>query len=77
MADGCANTIEPLTAADSEGAREVIESIAGAGHHYHLAVNLPNRGQPIAGRRHSRDAGDQQRRRRASTECWVTAHSHC
>lgn len=44
MADG-RESIEPLTAADSEGAREVIESIAGAGHHYHLAVNLPNRGQ--------------------------------
>ncbi|MEZ4736665.1 MAG: hypothetical protein R3E79_57015 [Caldilineaceae bacterium] len=44
MADG-RESIEPLTAADSEGAVEVIESLAGAGHHYHLAVNVPNRGQ--------------------------------
>ncbi len=29
----------------SEGAVEVIENIACAGNHYHLAVNLPNRGQ--------------------------------
>ena len=29
---------------DSEGAVEVIENIAGAGTHYHLAVNLPNQG---------------------------------
>ena len=36
--------IEPLRAADSEGALEVIENIAGAGNHYHLAVNLPNQG---------------------------------
>jgi len=28
----------------SEGALEIIESIAGAHNHYHLAVNLPNRG---------------------------------
>ena len=27
---------------DSEGALEVIENVAGAGTHYHLAVNLPN-----------------------------------
>lgn len=44
MADG-RESIQPLTAADSEGAVEVIESLAGAGHHYHLAVNVPNRGQ--------------------------------
>ena len=44
MADGNAS-IEPLTAADSEGALEVIESIAGADNHYHLAVNVPNQGQ--------------------------------
>lgn len=44
MADGNAS-IEALTAADSEGALEVIESIAGADNHYHLAVNLPNQGQ--------------------------------
>jgi alpha-galactosidase len=37
---------------DSEGALEIIENIACAGGHYHLAANLPNRGQisnlPIA-----------------------------
>lgn len=44
MADGGAS-IESLMAADSEGALEVIESIAGAGNHYHLAVNVPNQGQ--------------------------------
>lgn len=44
MADGNAS-IEPLTAADSEGALEVIESLAGADNHYHLAVNVPNQGQ--------------------------------
>lgn len=33
-----------LREADSEGALEMIENIAGAGSHYHLAVNLPNRG---------------------------------
>jgi alpha-galactosidase len=37
-------TIAHLRDADSEGALEVIENIAGAGNHYHLAVNLPNRG---------------------------------
>lgn len=36
--------IDPLRAADSEGALEVIENLAGAGNHYHLAVNIPNRG---------------------------------
>ncbi len=36
--------VEALRDADSEGALEVIENIAGAGNHYHLAVNLPNRG---------------------------------
>jgi alpha-galactosidase len=36
--------IDSLREADSEGALEVIENIAGAGIHYHLAVNLPNRG---------------------------------
>ena len=30
---------------DSEGALEMIENIAGAGNHYHLAANLPNTGQ--------------------------------
>ena len=36
--------IDELCTADSEGALEVIESIAGAGTHYHLAMNLPNDG---------------------------------
>jgi alpha-galactosidase len=44
MADGRVS-IDTLAGADSEGALEVIESIAGAGQHYHLAVNLPNQGQ--------------------------------
>lgn len=43
MADGQA-AVEHLREVDSEGALEVIETIAGAGNHYHLAVNLPNRG---------------------------------
>jgi len=33
-----------LRGTDSEGALEIVESIAGAGQHDHLAVNLPNRG---------------------------------
>ena len=37
--------IDQLRQADSEGALEVIEAVAGAGQHYHLAVNLPNEGQ--------------------------------
>lgn len=37
-------TIDHLREVDSEGALEVIENIAGAGTHYHLAVNLPNQG---------------------------------
>ena len=44
MADGEA-TIEALEDTDSEGALEMIENIAGAGTHYHLAANLPNQGQ--------------------------------
>ena len=36
--------IDHLHDADSEGALEIIENIAGAGTHYHLAVNLPNQG---------------------------------
>jgi alpha-galactosidase len=36
--------IDQLRQADSEGALEIIENIAGAGNHYHLAVNLPNQG---------------------------------
>jgi len=43
MADG-QTTVDHLRDADSEGALEMIENIAGAGNHYHLAVNLPNRG---------------------------------
>jgi alpha-galactosidase len=38
-------TIEGLLDTDSEGALEMIENIAGAGNHYHLAANLPNTGQ--------------------------------
>ncbi len=37
--------IESLRNTDSEGALEVIENIAGAGDHVHLALNLPNDGQ--------------------------------
>ncbi len=44
MADGDM-TIEGLLKTDSEGALEMIENIAGAGNHYHLAANLPNVGQ--------------------------------
>jgi alpha-galactosidase len=44
MADGTV-TVEGLLETDSEGALEMIENIAGAGDHYHLAANLPNRGQ--------------------------------
>ena len=36
--------IDELSSVDSEGALEVIESVAGAIPHYHLAVNLPNQG---------------------------------
>jgi alpha-galactosidase len=36
--------VDELRKADSEGALEVIENIAKGGNHYHLAVNLPNRG---------------------------------
>jgi alpha-galactosidase len=44
MANGEA-TIEGLLDTDSEGALEMIENVAGAGNHYHLAANLPNVGQ--------------------------------
>jgi alpha-galactosidase len=44
MANGSA-TIEGLLDTDSEGALEMIENVAGAGTHYHLAANLPNVGQ--------------------------------
>ena len=37
--------IESLLDTDSEGALEMIENIAGAGMHYHVAANLPNAGQ--------------------------------
>jgi len=38
-------TIEGLLDTDSEGALEMIENVAGAGNHYHLAANLRNEGQ--------------------------------
>ena len=38
-------SIDGLLHTDSEGALEMIENIAGAGNHYHLAANLPNKGQ--------------------------------
>jgi alpha-galactosidase len=42
----CGNqTIEHLLETDSEGALEIIENVAAAGTHYHLAANLPNAGQ--------------------------------
>lgn len=44
MANGDA-TIEGLLDTDSEGALEMIENVASAGNHYHLAANLPNVGQ--------------------------------
>ena len=44
MANG-GMTIESLLDTDSEGALEMIENISGAGNHYHLAANLPNKGQ--------------------------------
>jgi alpha-galactosidase len=44
MANGEA-TIEGLMETDSEGALEMIENVAGAGNHYHLAANLRNVGQ--------------------------------
>ncbi len=37
--------IDSLLDTDSEGALEMIENIAFAGSHYHLAANLPNMGQ--------------------------------
>ncbi len=37
--------VNSLREADSEGALEMIENIACAGNHLHLAVNLPNQGQ--------------------------------
>jgi alpha-galactosidase len=44
MADG-GMTIAGLEETDSEGALEMIENIAAASTHYHLAANLPNVGQ--------------------------------
>jgi alpha-galactosidase len=44
MADG-QMTIESLKDSESEGALEMIENIAAAGTHYHLAANMPNIGQ--------------------------------
>ena len=44
MADG-EMTIQGLEETDSEGALEMIENVAAAGTHYHLAANLPNVGQ--------------------------------
>ena len=44
MAEGLEG-VEGLLDSDSEGALEVIENIAGAGIHAHLAFNLPNKGQ--------------------------------
>ncbi len=44
MADGNL-TIDGLLDTDSEGALEMIENVACAGSHYHLAANLPNVGQ--------------------------------
>lgn len=38
-------TIDGLLDADSEGALEMIENVAGGTTHYHLAANLPNEGQ--------------------------------
>jgi alpha-galactosidase len=43
MGQGASN-VDHLREADSEGALEVIENIAGADNHYHLAMNLPNQG---------------------------------
>jgi alpha-galactosidase len=37
--------IASLRETDSEGALDMIENLAAAGEHYHLAVNLPNTGQ--------------------------------
>jgi len=38
-------TVDGLRDTDSEGALEMIENVAGATTHYHLAANLPNVGQ--------------------------------
>jgi len=44
MGDGL-EPLDELHEADSEGASEVVQALAGAGNDYHLAVNLPNQGQ--------------------------------
>ncbi|OQA45248.1 MAG: Alpha-glucosidase [Chloroflexi bacterium ADurb.Bin325] len=44
MADGAA-PVDELRERDGEGTRDIVETIAAAGRHYHLAVNLPNIGQ--------------------------------
>jgi alpha-galactosidase len=44
LAQGLGN-LDDLRETDSEGALEIIENIAGAGAHLHLAFNLPNQGQ--------------------------------
>ncbi|PWH18333.1 MAG: hypothetical protein DDG60_00645 [Anaerolineae bacterium] len=44
MAEGVI-PVDGLLETDSEGALEIIENVAGAGNHYHLAANLPNTGQ--------------------------------
>ena len=46
MANG-SRSIDHLLNTDSEGALEMIENVAGAGNHYHLAANLPNAGQIV------------------------------
>jgi alpha-galactosidase len=43
MGDG-RMAIDHLREVDSEGAIELIETVAGAGHRHHMAVNLPNHG---------------------------------
>ncbi len=37
-------SIDPLRQAESEGTEEIIENIAAASTHYHMAVNIPNQG---------------------------------
>ncbi|HEY63524.1 MAG TPA: hypothetical protein G4O02_03035 [Caldilineae bacterium] len=37
-------SVEPLREAEGEGVLDIIESIAGAGRHYHMSVNIPNQG---------------------------------
>jgi alpha-galactosidase len=44
MAEGTM-PVDALLETDSEGALEMIENVAAAGNHYHMAANLPNVGQ--------------------------------